>query len=318
MKAEQKQVEEFHDISRQMRTGTWNIVEDWLEESKLNKPLEKAYPGGSEDILDELPTLIGGIAKVIQDPMYLMDLETGGSLHSVCRQFGTLRHEAGYRIDKLLSDFSLLRQKLWLFCEQSGIVADGSLFELERRLNLAVDRMAATATEAYHTRSCAELIELAQKDKLTGFLHLKAFQRLLDNELARAKRYHYPISLIKIDIDDFKQYNLEEGRLEGNRLLQNIAREISGEVRGIDFAARFAGDEFAVLMPQTAPAQAKTAAERMRRCVRQLRHDDHPVTISLGLASYPKPAGDKNSLLQQAQKALAQAQQDGGDVVKST
>ncbi|MDP1809041.1 MAG: GGDEF domain-containing protein [Actinomycetota bacterium] len=306
----------FQDISQQLRAGAWDIVEDWLEESKLNMPPKKVYPGGDEEILDELPTLIGGIAKVIQDPMYLMDLEAGGNLHLVCRQFGRLRHEAGYQIDKLLSDFSLLRQKLWLFCERFVSLDDNDLFELERRLNLAVDRMAATTAEAYYTRSCAELIELAQKDKLTGFLHLKAFQRLLDNELARAKRYHYPLSLVSIDIDDFKRYNLEEGRLEGNRLLQNIARELSGVIRGTDFAARFAGDEFAVLMPQTTLAQARTAAERMRRTVRQLRRDDHPVTVSLGLASYPEPAEDRDSLVKQAQKAMAQAQQDGGDVIK--
>lgn len=317
MKAEEKQVEAFQDISQQLRSGAWDIVEDWLQESKLNMPLEKVYPGGDEEILDELPTLIGGIAKVIQDPMYLMDLEAGGSLHLVCRQFGRLRHEAGYQIDKLLRDFSLLRQKLWLFCERFVRMDDNDLFELERRLNLAIDRMAATAAEAYYTRSCAELIELAQKDKLTGFLHLKAFQRLLDHEVARAKRYHYPLSLVSIDIDDFKRYNVEEGRLEGNRLMQNIARELGGTIRGTDFAARFAGDEFAVLMPQTTLAQARTAAERMRRGVRQLRRDDHPVTVSLGLSSYPEPAGDGNSLVEEAQKAMALAQQDGGDVIKS-
>lgn len=310
-------MEAFQDISQRLRSGAWDIVEDWLEESKLNMPLEKAYPGGDEEILDELPTLIGGIAKIIQDPMYLMDLEAGGDLHLVCRQFGRLRHEAGYQIDKLLHDFSLLRQKLWLSCERFVRMDETELFELERRLNLAIDRMTATAAEAYYTRSCSELIELAQKDKLTGFLHLKAFQRLLDHEVARAKRYHYPLALVSIDIDDFKRYNLEEGRLEGNRLMQNIARELSGVIRGTDFAARFAGDEFAVLMPQTTLAQARTAAERMRRSVRQLKRDDHPVTVSLGLASYPEPAEDRDSLVREAQKAMAEAQHDGGDVIKS-
>src|SRR3990172_13410407 len=102
MKVGGKQVEVFSNISHQLRTGTWDIVEDWLEESKLNLPPEKTYfPTDPKEILTELPTLIGGVAKVIQDPMYLIDLETGGSLHTVCQQFGRLRHEAGYQIDKL-------------------------------------------------------------------------------------------------------------------------------------------------------------------------------------------------------------------------
>lgn len=307
----------FEDISRQLRSGAWDIVEDWREESRLNAPLQKAYPGGDEEILDELPTLIGGIAKIIDDPMYLMDLDVGGELHLVCRQFGLLRHETGYQIDKLLDDFSLLRQKLWLFCERSATIGDKDLFELERRLDPAIDRMTTTAAEAYYARSCAELIELAQKDKLTGFLHAKAFERLLGREVARAKRYHQPLSLVSIDIDDFKRYNLEEGRLEGNRLIQNIARELSGVIRGTDFSARFAGDEFVMLMPQTGLAEARTAAERMRRSVRQLKRDDHPVTVSLGIASYPESAGDKNGLVRAARKAMTEARQAGGDVIKS-
>ncbi len=310
-------MEIYSEIAHRLRAGTWDIVEDWLEESKLYQSADQIYlPAEPKDFLDELPTLIGGVAKVVQDPMYLMDLDAGGNLNAVCRRFGQMRHEAGYQIDKLLNDFSLLRQQLWIFCERTVPLADGSLFELEKRLNLAVDRIAAAAVEAFYNRSCAELIELAQKDKLTGFLHLKAFNRLLETEAARSRRYRYPLALIAVDIDNFKRYNLEEGRLEGNRLLQEVAWEMARAIRATDFAARIGGDEFCVLMPQTSLIQAKQAAERLRRTVRKLRRDDHPVTASFGVAVLSEESGGAAGLADQTRQAVFQARQDGGDVVR--
>ena len=270
----------------------------------------------AQDLIDQLPTVIGGIAKVIHNPMYLMDLEPGGSLHLVCAQFGRFRHENGYQIEKLIGDLSLLRQKLWVFCERIVPPAGVDFFELERRLNLAVDRVTVAVVDAYYNRSCAELIELAQKDKLTGFLHLKAFGQVLDRELARSKRYRQALSMVSIDIDNFKQFNLEEGRLEGNQLLRAIAREILGVVRSIDFAARLGGDEFAILMPQTTAQRGCQAAERIRRRVRQLRRDEHMATVSVGIAAYPEDAGSKEDLIKKARSAMRRAQRDGGDIVR--
>lgn len=306
------------ELAQKLRHHAWDIVEDWLEESKLTLSGDEIYPPSpSETIVDELPTLIGGITKVIQDPLYLMDLEPGGNLHEVARQFGRLRYENGHQIDGLLNDFSLLRRKLWLYCERALPEGETGLFELERRLSLALDRMTATAVDTYYRCSCAELIELAQRDKLTGFLHSKAFYRLLDSELARSKRYHYPLTLVSADLDDFKSFNLEEGRLAGNRLLQEIAGEIMSVIRGTDLVARIGGDEFAMILPQTDLDEARIAAERLRRRIRQMRRGDRLITLSVGMAVYPKDAENKSRLVDVARLALRSAQQNGGDVVRT-
>jgi len=122
--------------------------------------------------------------------------------------------------------------------------------------------------------------------------------------------------MVSIDIDNFKQFNLEEGRLEGNQLLRAIAREILGVVRSIDFAARLGGDEFAILMPQTTAQRGCQAAERIRRRVRQLRRDEHMATVSVGIAAYPEDAGSKEDLIKKARSAMRRAQRDGGDIVR--
>ena len=318
MKTEENQVDTFLEVSKQLRSCAWDVFEDWLEETKLGSGAEQTGVSADlEQVLDELPTLIGGLTKIIQDPMFLMDLEPGGRLHEVAKLFGNSRYEAGYPLYKVLEDFSLLREKLWLFCERFVDPENRSLFELERRLNVALDRVIIIAAEAYYNRSSSELMELAQKDRLTGFLHLKAFRRTLESEVARSKRYRLPLTLICADLDNFKQFNIEEGRLEGNRLLRDVAREISEVIRVTDHAARLAGDEFAIIMPHTDIKRAKRGAERVRRNVRKLRRDVNRVTLSLGLASFPDNAGDNNKLIEQARSALYLAREEGGDITRS-
>ena len=318
MKTEEDQLDTFLEVSRQLRACAWDIFEDWLEETKFDSGMEQAGVSTDiEQVLDELPTLIGGMTKIIQDPMFLMDLEQGGRLYEIAKLFGNYRYEAGYQLDKILEDFSLLREKLWLFCERFVAPENRSLFELERRLNVALDRVIIIAVEAYYNRSSSELMELAQKDKLTGFLHLKAFRQTLDSEVARSKRYRVPLTLICADLDNFKQFNIEEGRLEGNRLLREVAREISEVIRTTDHAARLAGDEFAIIMPHTNIKNAKRGAERVRRNVRKLRRDVNRVTLSLGLASFPDNASDNEKLIEQARSALYSAREKGGDITRA-
>ena len=318
MKTEENQLDTFLLVSRQLRACTWDIFEEWIEETRLHSGAgQTGISAHLEEVLDELPTLIGGLTKIIQDPMFLMDLEQGGRLHEIAKLFGNYRHDAGYPLDKVLEDFGLLREKLWLFCERFVAPENRGLFELERRLNVALDRVIVIAAEAFYNRSSAELMELAQKDKLTGFLHSKAFRHTLDGEIARSKRYRLPLTLICADLDNFKRFNIEEGRLEGNRLLRDVAREISEVIRGTDYAARLAGDEFAIIMPHTDIKSAKRGAERVRRNVRKLRRDETRVTLSLGLASFPDNAGDNNKLIEQARSALYLAREEGGDVTWS-
>ena len=314
MKVHADQLDTFSEVSKQLRACTWDIFSNWLEETQAQQSREqKGLDDYRHQILDNLPTLIGGLTKVIEDPMFLMDLEAGGRLFETAKQYGDYQHEAGFSMEKVLNDFSLLREKLWLFCEKFVPSDDRSLFELERRLNIALDRIIVISVESYHNRSSAEMLELAQRDKLTGFLHMKAFHRTLDREIIRAKRYRLPLTLVYPYIDNFKRFNIEEGRLEGNQLLREVAREIANVVRASDYSARLGGDEFAIILPHTNIVDAKRSADRIRRAVRKVRRDDNRVTISLGLASFPDHASDNTSLIEQAGLALNCAEEDGGD-----
>lgn len=319
MKVERDNSDGLQAVAGRLRAGTWDIIEAWAKETKLNLNRNDGRPAADDGgLFDDLPTLIGGVSKVVQDPMCLLDLEPGGSLDLVARQVGRLRHENGYQLDHLINDFSSLRHKLWLHCEKFAPADAKTIFELERRLNLAFDKLLLAAVDSYHQHCGAELMELAQKDRLTGFLHSKAFDQNLDREIAGAKRRQQPIALISAELDNFRQFSIEEGRLEGNRLLQRVATEILAATRVTDYAGRFAGGEFAFILPQTTLKQALLASERMRRQVRRSKHEGHMPTISLGIAALPENAEDKPELVRQARWALTEALKDGGDVIKAS
>ncbi len=307
----------FEALAQDLRSSTWDLVEEWLEEAKLDSAAEDLFPRqDSRAHFNELPTLLGGIAKVLNDPLYLLDLEPGGSLYEVAQRFGSFHQESGFTVGKVMADFSLLRQKLWVFCEHHHAHPE-DFFELERRLNLAIDLIATAAVDFFCRRSASELLESASQDKLTGFLHARAFGDRLEVELAKSKRYRHPLVVLRADIDDFSSYNESEGRLMGNRMLRAVATQISAQIRASDEAARFGGDEFAIIMPQTDITEARRAAERIRHQVRQLKRTrERPITVSIGGAAFPEDAENRETLINQTDRAMREAQAEGGDTIK--
>jgi diguanylate cyclase (GGDEF)-like protein len=118
-----------------------------------------------------------------------------------------------------------------------------------------------------------------------------------------------------IDIDDFKKVNDTYGHPAGDRVLEHIGRVILDAVRHEDFAARFGGEEFAILLPETNPHGAGIPAERIRRNIEALkvaaRNEEFSVTVSIGIASFPEHASSIDELLERADKALYDAKKLG-------
>lgn len=310
-------MEQWQEIAGSLKSMTWDITEDWLEEAKNDLIISQNFLSlPDEEIISDLPSLIGGIANVVQDPVYLEDFQLGGHIHSLAQDLGRSRQFNGYQIEKVLSDFSLLRQKIWSCCKNKMQLKTDVFYELEQRINSAIDKIAEATIQGYHQKSSIELIELAYKDKLTGFYHLKALMQIVDEELLRAKRYHRPLSFAVLDIDRFREFNRRNGRLAGNQLLQEIARNIIQHVRATDKAARLGGDEFGILMPETEIEAAKQAIERVRRQIKQeTRRNETMATLSIGVASYPKNVSASDELMRESRLSLVRAQKDGGDTI---
>lgn len=309
-------MEAWQQVAGLLKDKIWDISEEWLQESKNDLLNLDFLSLADEDIISNLPTLMVGIVKVVEDPAYLEDFLPGGHIYLAAQELGRERQENGYQINKVFADYSLLRQKIWNLIRnnQHFNIESKNILELEDRINTAIDKMTESTIQSFYQKSSVELIEIAFKDKLTGFPHLKAFFNTLDTEINRARRYQHPLSLAIIDIDNFTNYNREHGRFAGNNLLRDIARNIYRLVRTTDKFARLGSDEFAILTPETEPINARKASERIRQQVKQETHRrDAMATLSIGMAAYPANADSKDELILECQKSLIQAQKNGGD-----
>ncbi len=161
-----------------------------------------------------------------------------------------------------------------------------------------------------------EIRVLATTDSLTGIINRREFTRILENEIDRAKRYGIPLSLVMYDLDFFKQINDTFGHDVGDDVLQTVVRLVNKHIRGVDVAARWGGEEFMVLMPQSDLAAARSAAEKLRQAIAQHRFDKaSPVTVSFGVTKFV-PQDDIHSLLKRVDDALYQAKMRGRNRVE--
>lgn len=161
------------------------------------------------------------------------------------------------------------------------------------------------------------LYKEAVVDSLTQLPNRRAYSQRLNEELMRAARYHSSFVIAIFDVDNFKKINDEHGHAAGDRILQTIARSLVDSVRKSDFVARWGGEEFVVLMPETHKSGGLVFAERLRA---RVENDlaEHKVTVSGGLAAYPEDGESEKELFAFADRALYRAKAEGKNRVCMT
>lgn len=154
-------------------------------------------------------------------------------------------------------------------------------------------------------------------DGLTGLFNHRHFYNRLEFEINRAIRADHPVSILILDVDNFKQYNDKYGHPRGDEALRICAAAIQDSVRGIDIAARYGGEEFAVILTETDKKGAIVAAEKIRNAIEEQRFRDeggdttHNVTVSIGVSSYPADTKELKELVRMADNALYTAKREG-------
>lgn len=156
--------------------------------------------------------------------------------------------------------------------------------------------------------------ESAFRDDLTGLYNRRFFNKMLQREIERARRFHESVSMLMLDVDHFKDFNDSFGHPEGDRALAEMAGVFRQSCRAIDYLTRYGGEEFAIILPRADIGQSIQAAERHREAVGthnfQCGHNSR-LTISIGAATFPHDAGDGLQLLERADQALYQAKAGG-------
>ncbi len=200
--------------------------------------------------------------------------------------------------------------------------------------NFCVAFVAAFMMETVRRRE-ARLRELVVRDAVTGLYNRRYFIYRLNSEIQRAKRYGRTLSLLILDVDDFKKFNDEEGHLAGDALLRSLADILKSHIRRsddklsyeVDIACRYGGEEFAIILPESVSAQGIVAAERIRRRietigavslaerirkkVEQTHHGRVQMTVSIGVSSYPEHGVEIDSLIRAADDAMYIAKRKG-------
>ena len=164
-----------------------------------------------------------------------------------------------------------------------------------------------------------ELAELALTDPLTGAMNRRAIQDAAVRETARSHRHHRPLSIIVIDIDNFKLLNDTRGHAAGDRALQALVCRAKSTLRSQDLLARTGGEEFAVLLPDTPISAGIAAAQRVRQAIESLEvpFDSGPIqlTVSAGVAQFDSECGGWEGLMRRADAAMYEAKKHGRNSV---
>jgi diguanylate cyclase (GGDEF)-like protein len=184
------------------------------------------------------------------------------------------------------------------------------------QINLLEKVALQVAAPIENARLYARVEQRARIDELTGLFNRRHFEERLTEEISRHSRYGNEFSILLLDLDNFKSYNDICGHPAGDILLSQIGKIIKSSVRDADQAFRFGGDEFAVILPQTARDNAYDVAERVRgQIASEMEKKAIAVTCSIGLASYPSDGVISGELVTVADTALYYAKRTGGNRV---
>ncbi len=196
----------------------------------------------------------------------------------------------------------------------SGLAFDRSSLDLFQaiapQLAIAIDR-------ALLKEKAGEFEQLSVTDALTGLLNRRYIEERLTEEIKRSNRHGFPMSFMMLDVDHFKTFNDQFGHPAGDDALRLVAHVIRETLRGADVAARFGGEEFSILLPQTTGEEAATIAERIRANIEETDFQHQGVTISIGIASCSMDLCTSTTIVSAADKALYEAKHRGRNMVLS-
>lgn len=289
-------------IDEFLRPDTWSML--LVDEANQELYFELAIGKGSEALKDVRIKMGQGIAGWVaqnNQAVIVPDVSKDTRFFSQVDQKTNMETRSIVAVPVRFRDHCLGVIELVNCIGQEGF-DDRSLALLE-----ALSDFAAIAIE--NARHVKRIHELTITDDCTNLYNARHLHFILETEIYRSQRYGYEFSLIFIDLDFFKRVNDTHGHLVGSKLLMEVGQLLKLNCRLIDFAFRYGGDEFVILLPQTSKESACTVARRLHKIVREtvwLHPEglDVRITPSVGIASYPSDSRTKVQLLQMADDAM--------------
>ncbi len=202
-----------------------------------------------------------------------------------------------------------------------SILADSGIIHqiLNEKLVSLQEKLEQVSQQSHSLRGENEtLVRLAAKDGLTGLYNHAYIKERLKQEIYRCQRYEHPLSLLMIDIDDFKSLNDNYGHVVGDKVLKTLSMLMQEILRPSDIIGRYGGEEFLVILPQTNSENSLAVAERIRENIESYKFEVHPsknkisqVTVSIGLCAFPDHGKTSEDLIAFADESLYAAKKEG-------
>ncbi len=178
---------------------------------------------------------------------------------------------------------------------------------------IGLDLSEELARERALAEANLKLQQLATTDGLTGLLNRRVLDERVEYEHRRAKRHKTPLSLVLLDLDNFKRRNDRYGHASGDEVLRRLGQLVTSALRVTDMAARYGGEEVVILLPDAGSAGAMTFAERLQARMREMDWPDEPVTASFGIATLDAAVSSGRRLIELADRAMYEAKRTGKD-----
>lgn len=304
----------FKLASQLLKENIWNVVDIWLE-ALQNRPqfeLTKTLP--KQEAIATIPSLINAVASAIDNKEQLDNFSPGGANYQQAVELGRFRLLQGYSVSHVISECNLLQRRIEALLCNPTLKPKLDISPVKERIDWCFNQILSATVEGYLEAHIEKLERVTRFDQLTGLYNQQVFTKELEEELRRAKRLCYPLSLLLLSIDNFKQYNDQYGQEEGNTALQEIAKMVISSSRAIDKKARCGGEEFGVICLKVAKKQAVSVGERIRQIIKEQTQNlpgfKKPLTASIGLAVYPHDSDSPQNLLQIARTTLVQTKRE--------
>jgi len=294
-------------LKRLVEQGAEEILRRW--QAAVRAERAELATGGAEAplLLDSIPLVLAEILSVIESD------DGGAEPGKICRAARHGRERARQHLDvrDLMREYQFLRQHIFLYLHEHATQLagfdHGDMMDICRRVGLAVDEAMCKTLSAFVEEQTGGLRHLSRTDSLTGLYNHRTFYERLDEELKRAERYEAPLSIVLIDLDDFKSVNDTCGHQSGDFLLIKFAELLRHELRQTDVICRYGGDEFGVILPETTREDARVMMCRLSiSCGEFGATEGAPGTfgMSFGLSAHPGDDGTVTRLVKVADERL--------------
>ena len=295
------------DSLRLIKRGSAEIAQHWLRAVSADTAIPSPEGLPKPLLLDAVPLVLDEILRVIE----LDDSKIEHERICSAARHGRERAREHVDVGELVREYQLLRENVFLYLNKHVARFAGNdgrdTTSLYHRVGLALDVAVRETVKAFVEEHMLQLRHLSSTDSLTGLYNHRTFYERLGDELKRAERYEIPLSIVLVDLDNFKEVNDTKGHQFGDHLLSKCAGWFKDELRQTDTVCRYGGDEFGIILPETTRADARLMMVRLANAFRKFGPQEGAPTsfgMSFGLASHPEDDGTVMRMVKVADERL--------------